>query len=51
MNVFDELGSFWAEIADQDQTERQVEFLKKSVKPTGVGFRLGLWNGKSARFL
>lgn len=27
-NVFDEMGIFWAETADQNQTERKVEFLK-----------------------
>jgi len=32
MNVFDEMGKYWAEIADQNQTEKQIGFLKKAVK-------------------
>ncbi len=31
MNVFDEMGIYWAEIADQNQTEKQIQFLKKHV--------------------
>ena len=46
MNVFDELGRFWAEIADQDQTERQVEFLKKSLKPEGLVLDLACGTGR-----
>jgi len=33
MNVFDEMGEFWAEIADQNQTERQIRFLKTKIRP------------------
>jgi ubiquinone/menaquinone biosynthesis C-methylase UbiE len=29
MNVFDEMGVYWAEMADQNQTESQIQFLKK----------------------
>jgi SAM-dependent methyltransferase len=35
MNVFDEMGNYWAEIADRDQTERQVQFLKGTLKADG----------------
>ena len=27
-NVFDEMGVYWAEIADKNQTEKQMQFLK-----------------------
>jgi SAM-dependent methyltransferase len=32
MNVFDEMGIYWAEIADKSQTERQIQFLKSTLK-------------------
>ncbi len=32
MNVFDEMGVYWAEIADQNQTDRQLQFLKNTLK-------------------
>jgi ubiquinone/menaquinone biosynthesis C-methylase UbiE len=35
MNVFDEMGSYWAEIADKDQTEKQVQFLKGALEAEG----------------
>ena len=35
MNVFDEMGSYWAEIADKDQTEKQLQFLKNTLKAEG----------------
>ncbi len=34
-NVFDEMGVYWAEIASQNQTEKQLQFLKNQVKPDG----------------
>jgi ubiquinone/menaquinone biosynthesis C-methylase UbiE len=30
-NVFDDMDQFWAEIADKDQTQRQIDFLKKTL--------------------
>jgi ubiquinone/menaquinone biosynthesis C-methylase UbiE len=33
MNVFDEMGVYWAEMADQNQTEKQLGFLKSHLKP------------------
>lgn len=33
-NVFDSMGQFWEEIADQDQTQRQIDFLKHNL-PSG----------------
>ena len=35
INVFDEMGEYWAEIADQNQTEKQLQFLKDQLKPDG----------------
>jgi ubiquinone/menaquinone biosynthesis C-methylase UbiE len=35
MNVFDEMGRYWAEIADEDQTEKQVQFLKGNLRAEG----------------
>jgi SAM-dependent methyltransferase len=35
MNVFDEMGKYWAEIADQNQTDRQIKFIKNTLKPEG----------------
>ena len=36
MNVFDQMGAYWAEIADQNPTQRQVQLIKNIVKPTGL---------------
>jgi SAM-dependent methyltransferase len=46
MNVFDSMGKYWVEIADQNQTERQVEFLKKALKPNGVVLDLACGTGR-----
>lgn len=32
-NVFDEMGVYWSEIADKNQTDRQIQFLKRHLKP------------------
>jgi ubiquinone/menaquinone biosynthesis C-methylase UbiE len=32
-NVFDEMGVYWAEIADQNLTEKQLQFLRDQLKP------------------
>jgi hypothetical protein len=32
MNVFDEMGVYWAEIADQSHTEKQIQFIKNTLK-------------------
>lgn len=34
-NVFDEMGSYWAEIADAHQTEQQIEFLRRHLEKGG----------------
>jgi SAM-dependent methyltransferase len=46
MNVFDEMGKYWAEIADQNQTERQIEFLKKALKVDGLVLDLACGTGR-----
>ena len=45
-NVFDDMGKYWTEIADQNQTDPQVEFLKKSVKPDGWILDLACGTGR-----
>ena len=35
MNVFDEMDVYWEEIADQNQTDRQIKFIKNTLKPEG----------------
>ena len=46
MNVFDEMGKYWAEIADEDQTDRQVQLGKDSVKPEGLVLDLACGTGR-----
>jgi ubiquinone/menaquinone biosynthesis C-methylase UbiE len=45
-NVFDEMGMYWAEIADQDQTERQIQFLKHHLKPKDAILDLACGTGR-----
>jgi SAM-dependent methyltransferase len=45
-NVFDEMGIFWAEIADQRQTERQVEFLRNILQSKGLVLDLACGTGR-----
>jgi ubiquinone/menaquinone biosynthesis C-methylase UbiE len=47
-NVFDEMGVYWAEIADKDQTERQIQFLKNQLKPEGYVLDLACGTGRHA---
>jgi SAM-dependent methyltransferase len=35
-NVFEEIGAYWAEIAQKHYTQNQVEFLKKTLKKTSL---------------
>ena len=46
MNVFDEMGVYWAEIADQNQTETQLKFLKTQLKPDGYVLDLACGTGR-----
>ena len=46
MNVFDDMGVYWAEIADQNQTERQVQFIKKILKVKGLVLDVACGTGR-----
>ena len=46
MNVFDKMGVYWAEIADQNQTEKQLHFLKNHLKPEGYILDLACGTGR-----
>ena len=45
-NVFDEMGIYWAEIADKSQTEKQLQFLKRHLKPEGYVLDLACGTGR-----
>ena len=45
-NVFDEMGVYWAEIADKNQTEKQLQFLKTHLKPEGYVLDLACGTGR-----
>ena len=46
MSVFDEMGLYWAEIADQNPTESQIQFLKNILKPNGLVLDLACGTGR-----
>lgn len=46
MNIFDEMGVYWAEMADQNQTEEQLKFLKNHLKPEGYILDLACGTGR-----
>jgi ubiquinone/menaquinone biosynthesis C-methylase UbiE len=46
MNVFDTMGVYWAEIADKNQTERQIQFLKNTLKADGYVLDLACGTGR-----
>ena len=46
MNVFDEMGTYWAQIADEDQTKRQLCFLKNQLPPSGYVLDLACGTGR-----
>lgn len=46
MNVFDQMGVYWAEIADQNPTQRQVQFVKSILKPSGLLLDLACGTGR-----
>jgi SAM-dependent methyltransferase len=46
MSVFDEMGMYWAEIADQNQTKRQIQFIKNTLKPQGLALDLACGSGR-----
>ncbi len=46
VNVFDEMGVYWAEIADHNQTEKQLQFLKDHFKPDGYVLDVACGTGR-----
>ncbi len=40
------MGVYWAEIADRNQTERQIQFLKSHLKPAGYILDLACGSGR-----
>ncbi len=46
MNVFDAMDVYWAEIADKNQTERQIQFLKNTLKADGYMLDLACGTGR-----
>jgi ubiquinone/menaquinone biosynthesis C-methylase UbiE len=46
MNVFDDMGNYWAEIADKNQTERQIQFLKSQLTAEGYILDLACGTGR-----
>lgn len=46
MSVFEEMGKYWTEIADKDQTERQVDFVEEILKPHGYILDLACGSGR-----
>jgi ubiquinone/menaquinone biosynthesis C-methylase UbiE len=45
-NVFDEMGNYWAEIADNHYTEQQIYFLKNQLKGEGYVLDLACGTGR-----
>jgi ubiquinone/menaquinone biosynthesis C-methylase UbiE len=45
-NVFDEMGVYWAEIADHNQTGKQLQFLKDHFKPDGYVLDVACGTGR-----
>jgi SAM-dependent methyltransferase len=45
------MGVYWAEIAQENQTERQIQFLKKYLKPTGYVLDLACGSGRHSNAL
>jgi len=47
-NVFDDMGAYWVEIAEKNQTEPQIQFLKNHLKPSGYMLDLACGSGRHA---
>jgi SAM-dependent methyltransferase len=45
------MGTYWAEIAEKNQTERQVQFLKNHLKPAGYVLDLACGSGRHSNAL
>lgn len=50
-NVFDKMGELWEEIADKNQTELQLAFLKNQLKLDGYILDIACGNGRHLRSL
>ena len=46
LSVFDEMGLYWAEIADQSHTEKQIQFIKNILKGNGLVMDLACGTGR-----
>jgi len=46
LNVFDQMGVYWAEIADQNPTQRQIQFIKDTLEQRGPVLDLGCGTGR-----
>lgn len=46
LSVFDEMGVYWAEMADQNPTEKQVQFIEKIIKLNGLVLDLACGTGR-----
>ena len=46
MSVFDKMGYYWAEIADKNPTEKQIQFLKNTLKADGIVLDLACGTGR-----
>jgi SAM-dependent methyltransferase len=46
MNVFDEMGIYWAEMADKRDTERQIKFIKQTLTTKGLILDLACGTGR-----
>lgn len=45
-DVFGEMGQFWAEIADESQTQRQIHFIKTQLSPKGYVLDVACGTGR-----
>lgn len=45
-NVFDEMGSYWNEIADENSTKQQIQFIKNTVGKGGLVLDLACGTGR-----
>lgn len=45
-NVFDMMGQYWAEIADESQTQRQIQFLKRQLNQEGCVLDVACGTGR-----
>jgi SAM-dependent methyltransferase len=51
VNVFDEMSSYWAEIADQNSTQKQTQFVRDKLKAKGWILDLACGSGRHSTLL